>query len=207
MDAFPCSYCANEEFVAPSKTLLLNHIRLVHSHDPGFNIQCSHPGCSRTFTNFRTYQNHILTHRDLLPQGNEENETCSIEPQSPVASSSSPLVEISRDDVKSFAAKWILKTRETRNLTRSAMQGIIEDTSSLMNFACSTLETKIRAKLSASNVDSEIISSLSEIFRGPIMKPFDGIASFYQQLQYCRQHFNLVVSYVSTLTLLNLLDM
>ena len=198
MDAFPCSYCADGEFIAPSKTLLLNHIRLVHSHDPGFSIQCSHPGCSRTFKNFRTYQNHTLAHRDLVPLVNEENELCSIEPQSPVASSSSPSVDISQDDVRSFAAKWILKTRETRNLTRSAMQGIIEDTSSLINFACSTLETKIHAKLSACNVDSEIISSLSEIFRGPVMKPFDGIASFYQQLQYCRQHFNLVVSYVST---------
>ena len=49
MDAFPCPYCATEEFAAPSEKLLLNHIRLVHSHDPDFSIQCSHPGCSRTF--------------------------------------------------------------------------------------------------------------------------------------------------------------
>lgn len=58
-----CPYCDDsEEFSAPSQVLLLNHVRLVHSNDPDFSIQCSFPDCSRTFVNFRTYQNHLLVH-------------------------------------------------------------------------------------------------------------------------------------------------
>lgn len=57
-----CTYCVENEFAAPSRSLLLDHIRLVHSQDPDFTIQCPHSGCSQTFHNFRTYQNHQLTH-------------------------------------------------------------------------------------------------------------------------------------------------
>ena len=60
--AMNCSYCSGL-FSAPSEALLLTHIRVTHSSDPGFSIQCSVSGCSRTFTNFRTFQNHRLTHR------------------------------------------------------------------------------------------------------------------------------------------------
>ena len=45
--------------------------------------------------------------------------------------------------VRLFIAKWILKTRECRSLTRSAMQGIIKDTMSLLDFAASNIRTAI----------------------------------------------------------------
>ena len=57
MVTFLCHYWV-EDFSVPSENLLLNHIRLVHSSEPGFSIQCTVNGCSRTFKNFRTYQNH-----------------------------------------------------------------------------------------------------------------------------------------------------
>jgi len=98
-------------------------------------------------------------------------------------------------DMKTFAAKWILKTRETRNLTKAAMQGIIKDTSDMLAFATSSLKTDICAKLSAYGVDPGVITELDTIFKGPALKPFDGISSFHQQLQYYRHYFNLVVSY------------
>ena len=57
---YPCPYCA--EFAAVTEKLLLQHVRIVHSNEPGFRIQCSFSGCARVFRNFRTYQNHLLKH-------------------------------------------------------------------------------------------------------------------------------------------------
>ena len=59
MEIYRCQYCS-ERFSAPSEQLLDRHIKLVHSQDPSFIIQCKHEPCSRTFTNYRTY---LLKHK------------------------------------------------------------------------------------------------------------------------------------------------
>lgn len=55
----------------------------------------------------------------------------------------------STEEIKFFAAKWILKTRETRKLTRTAMQGVIEDVDDLVMFVSNTLESETQAVLHA----------------------------------------------------------
>lgn len=127
-----CPYCNDSEYSAPSKVLLLNHIRLVYSNDPGFSIHCSFPRCSRTFANFRTYQNHFLVHprqrsnEDLWIREDESSVArISVEEPPKIAVSMSNNDETvttlcnTTEDMQLFAAKWILKTRETRNLTKS----------------------------------------------------------------------------------------
>jgi len=52
----PCPFCAAS---APSVSRLLAHIRMMHTCDPGFHIQCGLQGCQRTFRNFYTYRNHV----------------------------------------------------------------------------------------------------------------------------------------------------
>ena len=97
------------------------------------------------------------------------------------------------EEMKSFAAKWILKTREARKLTRTAMQGVIEVVSDLVALVSETLESEIRAVLQA-NADS--ISGLKVVFSGAATTPFKDLQSFHQQLQYCPKHFNLIVSVI-----------
>ncbi len=41
--------------------------------------------------------------------------------------------------MKEYAAKWILKTGETRNLTRAATQGVIEDVDQMVDFVAESL--------------------------------------------------------------------
>ena len=50
-----------DEFCAPSQKLLERHFKFVHSNDPGFSIHCS--TCHRKYTNYCTYQNHLLKHK------------------------------------------------------------------------------------------------------------------------------------------------
>lgn len=191
--ALECPYCIQDTFVAPSEVLLFSHIRLVHSLDPNFNIQCSLEGCSRTFNHFRTYQNHLLTHRTA---SNKEQEQDSLD-----MGTEDPNVSFEHDhsgiflntDLQSYAAKWILKTSETRSLTRAATLGIVEDVSDLIDVVSQSLKSQIRQILNSSGVDQEITSMVEDVFSCSATKPFGGLTSFHQQLQYYRNHFNLIV--------------
>ena len=191
--AMNCSYCSGL-FSAPSEALLLTHIRVTHSSDPGFSIQCSVSGCSRTFTNFRTFQNHRLTHRGKESESGDgttldENADTEGDFNSSIAVAHGP----TSDDMQSFAAKWILKIRESRSLTRNAMQGVIEDVQDLVSFVGNTMKQQTNAVLRANDIDPSSITGLSDVFAGPTTIPFDGLTSFHQQLQYCRKNFNFIV--------------
>ena len=190
---YPCPLCPGDDFVAPSEVLLLNHIRLVHSCDPNFSIQCSFPGCPRTLKKFRTYQNHRCCHRH---QRVEESSTYEdddlVEGEIETELSTTPAVEL--PDLQPYAARWILKTRESRYLTRAATQGVIEDVQELVSVISQSMEIQTRAVLHDSGIDFDSVPNLKRVFSGPATKPFEGVASFHQQIQYCRKHFSLVVS-------------
>ena len=54
---FACPICAT--FVAPSLPYLLSHLRLVHSHDPRFNVACGLNGCTYSARSFSALYSHI----------------------------------------------------------------------------------------------------------------------------------------------------
>jgi len=97
-------------------------------------------------------------------------------------------------DIQRFSAKWILKTRETRSLTRAATQGVIEDVDDLVSFVTHTLESQTHSALRTCGIDPSSVPGLDNVFHGPVTKPFEGLKSFHQQLQYCRSNFSIVVS-------------
>ena len=196
MPPFFCPY-SPEDYAAPSEELLFGHIRIVHANDPNFSIQCSFNGCERTFTNFRTWQNHHLLHYrsgtidTVSPTDTDEDVVGFPDSDASATHVSSPSVP----DMQRFAAQWILKTRETRMLTRSAMQGIIEDVDVLVGYVTEVLKSQTQMVLENHGIKPEsiIINDLDNVFTGPVTKPFQGLTSFHQQLQYCRSMFNLVV--------------
>ena len=94
--------------------------------------------CSHMFTSYRTYQNHniiMLMHKhkqsdenNVIEDRNEVGRSLSIgeleeEESSGVVSEHHDTVS----DLTLYCGKWILKTSETRKLTRTALVGIIED--------------------------------------------------------------------------------
>ena len=188
----------------------MTHIRIVHSMEPGFSIPCSVDGCRRTFTNFRTYQNHQLTHSTCSHEAadtgtltnsdeNADDNFCtdhdssslhrdlsSNKENSPAAANT-----ISHDSMQSFAAKWILKMSETKCLMRAAATSMITDMSDLLEFVVQTLNTEVNHALGE---DSQVASKLREIFSSPVTKPFDGIETFHRQIRYYQENFNLIVS-------------
>lgn len=201
MATFHCHYCV-EDFSAPSEYLLLNHIRLVHSSEPGFSIQCTVNGCSRTFKNFRTYQNHKARKHnypenppppiDQVDLGSSvDDEDVGFQQAAADALNNS---EFSKDDMQSYAVRWMLKTRETRSLSRATTDGIIEDVQELVDLITESLKSRLHQVLVSKNVDEDTISTtIDNVFDSPVTRPFDGVMSFHQQLQYCRKNFDFVV--------------
>ena len=196
-----CPYCCGQ-YAVPSESILLSHIKMVHSSDPDFIIHCPADDCCRTFTNFRTYQNHCLTHRNRVSviaeevsveQNSHSMEIGEIE-QSETDREMSPVWLPSVDDVKSFMAKWLLKTSETRSLTRTATTGIVEDVTGLIDYVVQCLSSKTSSILVNNGIDTRVITEVEESFSSAITKPFEGLHSFHHQMQYYLQLFNLIVS-------------
>lgn len=197
MTSFVCPYCP-DDYEAPSAELLWTHIRTVHANDPDFSIQCSLNGCERTFTNWRTFCNHrrrqhryadnVFTTTD----DGEEYSGTSPDPNSLAVSQLRPSVSV--NDMQSFAAKWILRTRETKMLTRSAMEGVLEDLHDLVGFIMKHLKIEAVETLTKHGVSESAISSIEAVFTGPLTDPFKGLLTYHQQLSYYRNVFNFVVS-------------
>lgn len=102
-------------------------------------------------------------------------------------------------DMQSYTARWILKTRESRSLTRSATQGILEGVQDLVSFVAWCLESQTYAVLQSNGIDCTAVDGLGDVFTGPITTPFQGLTSFYQQLQFFCKNFNLIVSITCSL--------
>ena len=70
------------------------------------------------------------------------------------------LPQVSTTDMQYFAAKWFLKTRESRSLTRTAMLSLVTQ----------TLESQMQAVLQSNGIEPESICGLDDIFAGPVTK-------------------------------------
>ena len=178
MPQHQCHYCEEQP---PTQQLLLRHVKLVHSQEPGFTISCDY--CHRVFRNFRTYQNHLLSHKnstehdqvvtaELSFETNEIiNETRHLnEPHSQVV-----------PDFTNYCAQWILKTGETRRLTRTATLGIVHDVSDLIKEVSVHLEEQVKCFLQRNQIIIQDDCALSMIFSeaNPTVCPFSNLMSFH----------------------------
>ena len=193
------SYCVEDAFFAASEILLLNHIRIVHSCDPNFSIQCLSEGCSRTFNNFKMFQNHCHMCRAGPSNGpvfsdHDGHSDGHSDAASIVSAEESVTTNISADELQSFSAKWILKTSETRSLTRAGTLGIVNDVSDMLGFMSDILKEQIHKVLHQNGVDDSIIREVGGLFHGLLVRPFENLTSFHQQLQYYRDHLGFIVS-------------
>lgn len=105
-----------------------------------------------------------------------------------------PVFLPSVEDVKSFMAKWLLKTTETWCLIWTATTSIVEDVAGLIDYVVQCLSSKTNDILANNGIHTMVISEVNEIFSSAIAKPFEGLHTFYHELQYYLRHFNLLVS-------------
>ena len=201
-----CPLC--RDFCTQQISALIKHIGLVHaSTATPFHIVCGLGRCQKRFSNFRTYRNHLYSiHTDSdalsIPEpapvpiaslvcgggddGDDEEDGTSTAMRDRATSS---------DLLQEAAARFILKTKETHRLTQTAMNSVIEDTTSFSQIMLGELHYAATEKLTAAGVNPQIIGSLAPLFRdsGVFGRPFQGLETTYQQMKYFKQHFNFIV--------------
>ena len=59
MSAMECPLCSDAAHMKFDWRDFLKHLTLFHAHHPDFKVSCRIDGCQRSFTNIRTYQNHV----------------------------------------------------------------------------------------------------------------------------------------------------
>ena len=97
--------------------------------------------------------------------------------------------------LKDHIAKWILKTGESRYLTRTAMMGILEDVSDIVQLIISHLHSEVCAFMCSTDTAPDNLHLINEIFqKESYTLPFNGLDSYYLQLEYFKKHFAFVTT-------------
>ena len=157
MATHSCLYCP--KFEAPSKRLLHHHIRLVHSQDPSFIIQCSY--CSCTFRNIEVFK---TTNWDTSQaEDRQEESDCSTDYLEFNSDEDTIVQRQPTNDHSLYSAKWILKMSETRKLTRAATISIVEDTSDFIEEIL--MNAKDQLLISMNEVALNVIRMLETLSR------------------------------------------
>ena len=191
---------------------LLKHVRITHSDQENFCIQCNLQGCKRTFRKLKCFKNHIYTYHDIgaLEESAEEesrldpaigsgvfyeDSSTGMFPSSENSSDSSDIPLLSETQLQRAAATWILKTRECHRIPLSVMDAVISDLQSLFQLALGEIRNRIELSLRDVAVPEQVVDhirgELSE--QSPYANVFQGLETQHQQLCYFRRNFKLVV--------------
>ena len=103
------------------------------------------------------------------------------------------LLGVDADQQKRTSALFLLKLKETRQLSQTAVDDVVEGCRSVFSHTISRLHNSVRAKLAEKGVDEAM---LEDIFSGMI-DPFDGLETQFKQEKYFKTSFGLIVSTLS----------
>ena len=111
------------------------------------------------------------------------------------------LMGIDHDGVRRQAALFLLKMKEKKFLTQSAIDELIQETSSIFDCTFSMFRARIREKIAAAGVDPTSLQ-LDSVF-DELTDPFDGLKTKHFQEKYFRDSLQLIVSLHTLLMVTN----
>ena len=210
---YECNIC--HQFARKTFAAILRHIGEVHRHFQGA-VKCGVEGCPHTPTSYEGLRRHL--HRQhkwiLTGETNSVQEQMEEEPPSDSEFDQRLCLESDEDDgdadttatadrspwnesIPRLAAQFILKTREGKRLTQTAVDSIVGDITDMVSKVVNSIQRKVLAQLKSLGVvlTAEQQSGLREAFSGPETNPFQGLETQYKQEKFFREHFNYVVSF------------
>lgn len=182
----------------------------VHAHDPHFHICCGIGGCARTYSNFFSFKKHLYRrHRDHLELNGPFTTTSGLEGSTlhddEEDTNDYPDVEDYLPDEPSNPtpyehmkqmALFLLKTKEIRKVSQSALEGIITDFTLILQQSIHTLRSDVNRCLSASGVSISTFDGLGDIFEDSRkLNPFNQLESKFLQEKFFREHLDLLVCF------------
>lgn len=103
------------------------------------------------------------------------------------------LMGVDQESVRRQAALFLLKMKEKKFLTQSAVDEMVERTSSIFTHTFSMLKAGIREKLTTHGIDPCDLD-MDSVF-DQLSDPFDGLKTKHFQDKYFKESLRLIVSY------------
>ena len=179
----------------------------VHAHDPHFHICCGIGECARTYSNFFSFKRHLYRkHRDCLEMdgpfittvpedntsyGDEIDANNGGEDYLPDDRENS---QSTRYEHMKQMALFVLKTKEIRKVSQSALDGLINDFTLILQQSICSLKADVNRCLSANGVSISMFDGLDEVFEDSSkLNPFNQLESKFLQEKFFREHLDLLV--------------
>lgn len=144
-----CPKCRRRTFTLVK---LIQHIGLVHAHEPGFSITCGIGECQSTFSQFHSFRKHVYrkhkcsVYRSSDTEGYSDDtsveqhslyldaQDSDIDPWAPDPQIVKPNLDKLLEEFKDNMFKFVLKCREKNLLHLSVQQEITDDVQFLLCF-------------------------------------------------------------------------
>lgn len=163
-----CSLCTGTPRVKFSIRDYLKHLQLFHAHQPTFKITCGIGGCPRSYTNMKTYSNHVYgVHNlssdpaspseapaqcgssDICNDDLADPETCGAEDENSTIDYNTTenneciARQPSDNPLQRSSALLLLGLKEKYKLPQSTVQGIVNGMTSLIQQQMDTLKSQV----------------------------------------------------------------
>ena len=162
----------------------------MHSFEPGFQLKCEINGCSsRTFTNYRSYRQHVRRrHSDIFAAEEEEDDDDEqYDASELLETEEAGTVEIPSVDLKRNDALFLLKMKEINRVSQKALDDIVGDVTELFQARLLQLKEDLLAELGPESTDS-ITAKIDGV-----VEPFKGLQSQRLQENYFKSELHLQV--------------
>ena len=204
-----CPYCG--EFTGQTFDRYLHHIRFVHSNEPNFTISCTY--CGQAFKKYSSFKSHLdRKHKEQCAQDHsidEGDEDHGINDATGVPTED--YAEFEDDDqadkeidevtdienITKFIALFVLKTKEVNLVSQQAIDSMLENTKSLVDYCLQTLGGEVKLCLARNGLDWAEIDGLQEVFNNQSSiyeTALAPVANEYLQIKYLVEKLNFVVS-------------
>lgn len=202
--------CICNRYARKSYAEILRHIRAVHPHFSGAVI-CGIDNCPTTLTTYESLRQHIYRkHKRAIFQGDKSQSETSTDKEcdgaetllssqddgdDPAGSTLGQTQEYFGQHLKKNAAMYILKLREGRRLTQTAVDGVLKDTTVFLQNTVEDMQASVMRTLNSfSSITDDEKSQVEAIFTdNKRWNPFQGLESHYLQERYYQENFNYVV--------------
>ena len=217
--SIPCPLC--NAFQAPSSSLLWSHATKPGFHIKCNIDSCSRTFINmKTYDNHLS-RNHFMHGRTVIPElfmseeangdenngdennseennGEENNGDGGSIGEGANNSMNSPPDDHGTtrfEELKHAGALWIQKIREKCKLTQSSIDEIIQGVTDFNSYILSKLYNVLKNELEGININISDLPQLTKVFDtdSPFLRPFKGIETHHQHLQYCKKKLGFVV--------------
>ena len=205
--AYNCNRC--DGFTTTQLVRLLSHIGRCHSYEPGFHVLCGIEECTRTYTNYNAFRNHVRKHHSNLLEeaiGNVDipENRIELDAEEPAELIHEEEFDIEREQgkIRRNNAFCLMQIKEEGKLTQKNLDNVVNRATQVVLNSIDMVKKGVAERLDASGINFDDIPGLKELFEkeNQISDPFKDIANFREQVKYYRENFNLVVSFPNVLT-------